>query len=115
MTTVANIKWYINWSEWGVYDNTPSLLTYEEIVAMATIEEAVAELNTHIEEYYNKFNNEWHIFYNLYLSSDWTYSWVYKRWDFYIQSIPPGWSSLTWYANNEPLPAWAPDRPPIGW
>ena len=65
MTTVANIKGYINGAEWGVYEPAPSLLTYEEIVAMATTEwqpytNTITELNGNAEAYYNMLNDWWH-------------------------------------------------------
>jgi len=58
MALVSNIKWYINWNERGVHEPAPSLLTYEEIVAMATSEwypwtTTIAELNTNSDAYYN--------------------------------------------------------------
>ena len=47
------------------------LKSYEEIIAMS-INDAVAELNTHTTEYYNKFNSEWHIY-----NSNWVeYLWI---------------------------------------
>jgi len=58
MTTVANIKGYINGAEWGVYNEAPSLLDYEDVIAAATsqnINNLIAELNQHSVEYYNKF------------------------------------------------------------
>lgn len=38
----------------------PTLLSYEEIKAMA---DPLWELNSHPSEYYNKFNSEWHLRY----------------------------------------------------
>ena len=44
-----------------------SLKSYEEIVAMATDEwyerpNTIAELNQYADDYYNKFNQEWHLY-----------------------------------------------------
>lgn len=65
MTINANVKGYINWSEWGIVE-TVVLKSYEEIVAMATSEwsprtNTISELNLYAEEYYNKFDEEWHL------------------------------------------------------
>ena len=66
MALVSNIKWYINWNEWGVYEPAPSLLTYEEIVAMAEDEwwqftNTLEELNSHYDDYYNMLNDWWYL------------------------------------------------------
>lgn len=66
MWVTANVKWYVWWNAWGVYEPVPSLLTYEEIVAMANTEwhpwtNTIAELNTNPEAYYNMLNNWWHL------------------------------------------------------
>lgn len=68
MTTLANVKWYINGNEWGVYEPAPSLLTYEEIVAMANTEgypwtNTIAELNNSPTQYYNMFSQGGHMDY----------------------------------------------------
>lgn len=65
MTTVANIKGYINGAEWGVYEPAPSLLDYEEIIAAATsqnINNLIAELNQYPVEYYNMLLADNHLF-----------------------------------------------------
>ena len=64
MTLVANVKGYINWSQWGVWEL--QLLTYEQIVAMADDEwplraNTIAELNSHWEDYYNSLTQWNHL------------------------------------------------------
>lgn len=82
MTLVSNIKWYINWEEWGIAE--PSLLlSYNGIINTAyhIVDDCTWDiifivdffiddndkisvldiLNKYPLDYYNKFNSEWRI------------------------------------------------------
>lgn len=66
MTTVANIKWYINGEERGVYEPAPELMTYQEIVAAATSEgypwtNLISDLNEYPADYYSMLNDWWNL------------------------------------------------------
>lgn len=80
-------------------------MTYEEIVAMATYNNIITELNSAPLEYYNKFNNEWHIIdYSMYnnnylLSNNWSRTVVDSYFYFYDADYN------TWHYNM----AWGPE------
>ena len=105
MTVQLKVKGYINGNEWGAVDAWPSLLTYEQLVALNNQSSIDTELNTYPEEYYNKFNNEWHIInYTMYqntylLSNNWSRTVVDGC--FYYYST----NSKTWGCNTE----WGPE------
>jgi len=73
MTLTTNIKGYINWNEWGVYEPAPSLLTYEDLIALGNNSAVLTELNKDPEWYYNALNESWHIHVNNYNT------WYYLR------------------------------------
>lgn len=67
-----NLRWYVTWPQTTTIDRREpvyygpeiTLLSYEEIIAMAGTDKAddiVAILNEHPEEYYNKLSSEWHM------------------------------------------------------
>lgn len=51
------------WRCWGPKKKENQLLSYEEILelANASLAEAEAELNKYPEQYFDKFNSEWHM------------------------------------------------------
>lgn len=60
------------------------LMEYEELINLATHTDIINELNTHPEDYFNKYNSEWHteyvsesLWYVLTDGEDWTYKWDY--------------------------------------
>ena len=98
MTLTANVKWYINWEEWGVIDNTILLKEISELKTMLN-DDVVSELNSHPEEYYNKFLASW----NLKQNYDW-YHWISENNSYILL-----WSdrpAYFWYSN--PKPSWWP-------
>ena len=52
------------WRCWGPIKKWKELLSYEQIIALSS-DDAVTELNSAPEEYYNKLFEEWHIANNL--------------------------------------------------
>lgn len=61
MWVTANVKWYINGNERGVYTPTPTLKTWAEIQAYTDASALLTELNTYPTEYYNMINEEWYM------------------------------------------------------
>ena len=61
MTIAINVKWYVNWDDWGVADVWPSLLTYEEILQYSDANELVEELNKNPILQYNLLKEWWHM------------------------------------------------------
>ena len=75
MTTLANVKWYINGNEWWI--NQLQLMSKEELLILgggvwteteyvinySTWKQTVVlnELNKYPEEYYNSYNSMWYI------------------------------------------------------
>jgi hypothetical protein len=59
MTVQLKVKGYINGNEWGVIEPV-RLWSYEELIA-ASQQDALSELNSNSESYYNKLNNDGHI------------------------------------------------------
>jgi len=63
MWITANAKWYVGWNAWWVYEPGPSLLTYEELVAISSYTDLLEELNKSPQEYFDKLTTEWHMSY----------------------------------------------------
>ena len=89
MTLIANVKWYINWEEWGVIESIP-LCSYEELIAAGYSTVAVNELNNYPEAYYNKMVADWHI----YTQQAWVYV-PFCDYDWYFLSAD--WSSIYYW------------------
>jgi hypothetical protein len=51
------------WDIWRCWGPKIKLKSYEEILALADEDsnEAIAELNSHPKQYFDKFNSEWHM------------------------------------------------------
>lgn len=84
MTLVTNVKGYINGNEWGIVEPV-QLMTYEEIVAMASAESAfrpntIAALNEHPQEYYNMLNEQWKIYSASWILMEWCRDWIVWIW-----------------------------------
>ncbi len=85
MTLITNVKWYINGNEWGIVEPV-QLMTYEEIVAMATNEwsrprrNTVAVLNEHPQEYYEMLNEQWKIYQASWMLMEWCRDWIVWIW-----------------------------------
>ena len=115
MTTVANIKWYINWEEWWV-NEIINLLSLQDIISLwwwlnswssninwwcpKNWQIVLDELNSHAQEYYDKYSNEWYMGSSWYIPRPTLFQ---TRWDFdwdqtiryHIIYFSDPWS-LTW-------------------
>lgn len=70
---------------WGPKKKEKRLLEYEELIALATHTDVLNELNTYPEEYFNKYNSEWHTEYfneelwNVLIDGEWLWTFI---WDY---------------------------------
>ena len=129
--SVANndLRWWVTWIQTVIIDRRepvyygpqPTLLSYEEILAMDGNDKAddiVAALNEHPLEYYNKLSSEWHLILDAYHTgaSDWYaisdtnndsmvfdgMSSIRKCYHTYIWYILSTWLR-DYYCSNEPI------------
>ena len=90
MAILWKVKGYINGNVWGVNEVWPSLLSYEELVALDWL---ITELNNYPVDYYNKMVTDWHI----YTMSAWQYE-PFCDHDWY--ALSDDWSTMRYIWRN---------------
>lgn len=120
--SVANndLRWWVTWPQTKTIDRRepvyygpqPTLLSYEEIIAMAgndKVGDIVAILNEHPEEYYNKLSSEWHMELDSYHTGgadDWYVILDVYNYVMYFWKVSSPWDHTDWMGNCNDTHIW---------
>lgn len=99
MSIIANIKWYIGGGDRWVVTPSISLWSYEELIWTSNYNDTLTELNSNAEAYYNKLNDEWHI----YIMRAWLYE-PFCDYDWYFLS--KDWSAMYSWRKHSFISIW---------